>query len=419
MKNYRESKKNKYREKGFAAFFVTILVMIVVFATATSIFILTYMEQKITRNIIKSTQAYYTTEAGVEDILLRLTEDMNWSTPYTLKLNGGEATLEISDIIGGARTIISEGNISERIRRIKIVYEISSDKTSFYYGAQVGEGGLLMDDGSVVDGNIFSNGNIEASPNTEITGSIKVSQTGNYIDGLSVGKDAFVDICKNSDITEILTCTDPGNCTASSLETLTEEISPLSLPISQNQIDDWKVDAEEGGVYSGDYIIKAWEEESLGPLKIEGKLIVQDQAKLYVTGTILATEEIIVQNKSRIRLDQNSYGSLSGVVISDGKITLQDSAKGLGSGEEGSYLMFLSTGTDDAIIIQDEFETDILYAQNGWITIQDTVDLRSVTGYGIHLKNNVEVIYEVGLENTSFSSGPQGGWQVASWKETE
>ena len=149
-------------------------------------------------------------------------------------------------------------------------------------------------------------------------------------------------------------------------------------------------------------------------------MIIQDKAKLYIIGTIWVTGTITIQNQSVVRLDQEAYGSLSGVLIGDGVITLQNAAKALGTGEEGSYLLIISTNTSDsALTIQDSFEADILFTPNGWIVIQNTADTREVTGYGIHLKNNAEIIYEMGLEDTSFTSGPGGSWKVTSWKEIE
>jgi len=81
--------------------------------------------------------------------------------------------------------------------------------------------------------------------------------------------------------------------------------------------------------------------------------------------------------------------------------------------------MLISTATGDAITIQDSAETDILFTQNGYILIQNSAKLREISGYGIHLKNSVKIIYEVGLQDTSFTSGPGGTWEVTSWKEVE
>ncbi|MCP6719159.1 MAG: hypothetical protein KJI71_02915, partial [Patescibacteria group bacterium] len=69
----------KNNQKGFAAFYLTILILAVIFILAIGAYILTYSEQKISINVIKSSQAYYAAEAGVEDALLRLVTGMNWS----------------------------------------------------------------------------------------------------------------------------------------------------------------------------------------------------------------------------------------------------------------------------------------------------------------------------------------------------
>jgi hypothetical protein len=45
--------------------------------------------------------------------------------------------------------------------------------------------------------------------------------------------------------------------------------------------------------------------------------------------------------------------------------------------------------------------------------------IREATGYKLYLDNNAEIEYEVGLEDTTFSSGPSGGWDVVSWEEIE
>ncbi len=90
----------KNNQKGFAVFFITILILAVMFGIGVSLTILTLGEHNISRNIIKSSQAYHIAEAGVEDALLRLVKNMNWVSTSTLNIDGGSATIEISEIIG-------------------------------------------------------------------------------------------------------------------------------------------------------------------------------------------------------------------------------------------------------------------------------------------------------------------------------
>ena len=42
-----------------------------------------------------------------------------------------------------------------------------------------------------------------------------------------------------------------------------------------------------------------------------------------------------------------------------------------------------------------------------------------VTKLTIHLGNNADVIYESGLVNLLFTSGPGGGFTIGSWQEIE
>lgn len=410
---------NSNHQKGFIALLVAVLILVAMVTISVSMANLIIGQHKISANIIKSSQAYFIAEGGVEDALLRLKKNIQWTNPLPLTIADGFASTTISDIIGGARVIMAEGNVMERIRKVSVVYQISTQGVSFYYGAQVGDGGVIMDDGSTINGNVFSNGPIVAAPNTEITGTVKVAKTGNYIDGATIGRDAFVDICRNSSTSDTLTCSTSTNCTASVIETLTEEIATSTLAISQTQITQWKDEAISGGTTT-DYTLVEGQQDYLGPKKIEGDMTLQDQAQLFMTGTIWVTGKITIQNSAQLKLDEVSYGSLSGVIISDGEVILQDAGKAIGTGQSGSYLLLISTASDDsAIIIQNNFEADILFTQNGWITIQDTVAVRELSGYGIHLKNNAEVIYEIGLEDASFSTGPGGSWEVASWREIE
>lgn len=146
-------------QKGFAAFYITLLIMAVILGIAGSIFISTWGEQKISGNIVKSSQAYYIAEAGIEDALFRLSKNPEWvrntGITYQLKVDEATTTVKVSGIIGGSRTITSEGNMKERFRKIEVAYEVSTEKVSFRYGAQVDEGGIIMDDNSQIEGNVF------------------------------------------------------------------------------------------------------------------------------------------------------------------------------------------------------------------------------------------------------------------------
>ncbi len=191
---------------------------------------------------------------------------------------------------------------------------------------------------------------------------------------------------------------------------------PENLPISQANIDDWKADAAAGGVINADLTLSSTT-NSLGPKKINGNLTVTNNADLTITGTVYVTGNINISNNAKVRLAAG-YGGFSGIVLSDGSISVSNNAVFYGSGA-GSYIMFLSTKTGSAINVSNNSNTVIFYAANGTVNIANNAVLKEVTAYGINISNNAQVIYETGLASAKFSSGTGGGWVVASWQEVQ
>ena len=103
-----------------------------------------------------------------------------------------------------------------------------------------------------------------------------------------------------------------------------------------------------------------------------------------------------------------------------GVISLGNNAIIRGSGEEGSYLMLLTTSpANPALIVNNNADAGIFYASNGFIEINNDVSLREATAYGLHLNNNAVIQYDIGIANMLFSSGPGSGWGIENWQEIE
>ena len=188
------------------------------------------------------------------------------------------------------------------------------------------------------------------------------------------------------------------------------------MPISESQIQEWKDDASVE-IITGNVSILNGQTSSMGPVKIVGSLTVANNAIVKLTGTIYVTGNIFVSNGSTIRLD-SSYGSFSGVILSDGQISVGNNSVFTGSGQSGSYLLVLSTNSSGyAISVNNNAAGAIFYTTSGGILLSNNVSVREVTGYKVILNNNAVVQYDSGLENTFFSSGPGGGWKITNWKE--
>lgn len=79
-----------------------------------------------------------------------------------------------------------------------------------------------------------------------------------------------------------------------------------------------------------------------------------------------------------------------------------------------------NNGEEDAITILNTVSGDLLlYASHGKIYLNNSSDLREVTAYEILMRNKANVIYETGLANLLFDSGPAGGFSIISWQEVE
>ncbi len=406
--------------RGFIAIYLSILVLATLTAFGGTLFFLSFRHELIARNLVLSSQAYYASEAGVEDALLRLKKGLVWTNPIPLSVAGSVVQTMISDLAGGSRTVTSEGTISSRTKKSQAVYAISADGVSFFFGAQVGNGGVEMENLSKIVGNIFATGSIEGTSGAIITGTVKVAGSGKRIKETSVQGDAYADACDSSSITGTLHANTQTACTYGSYASpLSPPIDPIPLPITQEQIDSWKLTAEAGGIILGNYAMSGSQTASLGPKKIMGNLALENSAQLTVTGTLWVVGNIDVKNDSTIQL-ASSYGSSSGIIVADGTVNLQNNSISKGSSSAGSYLMYLSTSVlDSAIAMKNNAQADILYSSSGKTSIENNTNVREITAYKLGLKNNTVLTYEIGLQNASFTSGPGGAFRVEDWKEIE
>lgn len=202
-----------------------------------------------------------------------------------------------------------------------------------------------------------------------------------------------------------------------------------NMPISQANIDQWKIDAQAGGTISGNYNVA--DNASLGPKEITGDLLMAtNNTTLTVTGTIFVHGNLDMSNSSSIKCS-SSYGANSCLIVADGWIHTDNNGTFAGSGTAGSFIMLLTTLACDgsfsagcthnngAVDVHNNATGVIFYAQNGKINLHNGVNVTEVTAYKLTLDNNAAITYNQGLANAIFSSGPSGGWNIKSWKEVE
>jgi len=376
---------------------------------------------KSANDLIKSRQSLFLSESGAEDAFFRLKTVKPISSPITITLNGATATTTITDSGYNEKTITTLGDVALRQRTSKLILT-TGEGVSFSYGIQTGVGGFVLGN-ATVNGNVYSNGAIVGANGATITGSAFSAGAGGLIDDVDVGQngvgDARAHTIQDSTVAGNLYCTvDLGNnksCTAAS------DPTEVAMPITQEMIDKWKADAALEDTIEGDLTIS--EPSSLGPKKITGNLAINED--LTITGTIYVVGNITTANGAHVSLS-SSYGPTGGIIITDGRVNLNNNVMFYGSGSEVSYVLLVTTSNCpdgcsgvDAIEIDNNVGAILVSAQNGTVHLHNGVILNEVVGKKIVLNNNATVTYLSGLADTSFSSGPSGGWNIKSWQEVE
>ncbi len=255
-----------------------------------------------------------------------------------------------------------------------------------------------------------------------------------YIDRIWVGVDAHTNAITNSwiDGDAYYQTIDEATTVGGTKYPASPDPPTKNLPISYAQIQDWEQAAEAGGVISGDY--EALEGSSLGPIKIEGNLTFPSnsiEAPVTITGPIWVTGKILAINNVHIRIQEGvSFGypiiaDNPDDQVNDGQIEFNNNVTTEDS-SEGGCLLFISTNKsldaeNSAIWLHNNINKDsaqsIIFSLYGLIKVENNAKFKEITGYAIYLENNAEIVYESGLINADFSSGPGGGWRVLSWKE--
>lgn len=312
-----------------------------------------------------------------------------------------------------------------------IVFDTS---TTWGQNYELGANQDEYNDGSIKEGtwNTKSKNNVWndfSFSNADILFSLFSGGDTGLISGITVGQqggDAWANTVNNSNIYGDLYC-QSGSGNNKTCNTSRPDPVEQPMPISDGNIEDWKNEAESGGIISGNYNLGSADIEYLGPKKIEGNLNIGAGAILYVTGTIYVTGNISLSGGGKINLS-SGFGSNSGVIISDGRIDVSGGGQFNGSGTSGSYILVVSTSQcpysgscngNPAIDASGGTGSVVLNAQQGDLELSGGASAKQLTAKKIIMSGGTTVHYETGLTDITFESGPSGGWNISSWQEVE
>lgn len=373
--------------------------------------------QKVVSSLLFSRQSYFLAEAGLEDVVYRLSTGQSVGTTEILSLLGVTATTVTTDTAEGKK-IVATGAAAETIRKVEANL-ILGEGVAFNYGIHVGSGGFVLGNNAGVVGNVYSNADVSASNGAYVTGSAIAVGT---INNLDVGDDdsvgnAHASTVTNSTVEGTLHCK-MGSGNNKPCDTSLANPVAQPFPITDEQIAEWKDEATLGGTFVGNKVISG-AGNTLGPLKIQGNLTLNNGATLVVNGILWVTGNITLNNNSQMKLSP-SYGTADGIIVTDGQTSLLNGSVLDGSGTEGSYIMLLSTNTSgNAVFFSNNAGAVILYVPDGTVQMNNRAYVEQITAKTLSIANKAIIEYGEGIIDANFISGPGGGYSVLTWKEVE
>lgn len=167
MKNFLKNKRTQ--DRGAALVTLLIFVFFITLSIVVGIVAPMIKEFSVSQNSVKSKQAYFLAESGIEDAAYRIKNLMQIDSSETIELGGESVTTTITDIGNDQKQISSVGNVDNRQRSLGLTLN-TAEGVAFNYGVQSGQGGFQIISGTV-NGNIYSNGPIYGTGWSPINGS--------------------------------------------------------------------------------------------------------------------------------------------------------------------------------------------------------------------------------------------------------
>lgn len=358
----------------------------------------------------------------------------NYPGETNVSFGGGSFTTTLVSA-GPVKTVTSVGTArSGRVRTLTT--ELTSippeDSPSFSYALQTGTGGAHLENNSTITGTIYSNGDIDCqTTQADILGDAYTSKADGFVSACNVGYHAHADRILNSVLGgDAYYRTHPDDIAGTTVGGVSYAGStrPAVAPMPELDLNFWRTESENGGIIYGDYAPA--DNTTLGPVKIVGNLIMNNNIDVTLTGPIWVVGNITTGNNSSFTLD-SAFGAYSTTILADnpadntqGKILITNNTGINGSGDSRSHILFASTcnktsDVDPALSVANNAAGAVFYAINGTLRLESNAGAKSLAGYRLFLDQNAVVTYVESDFTGSFSSSPGGTWRIkeGTWRD--
>ncbi len=328
---------------------------------------------------LSSRQALINSESLNDEVLYRLNNNKNIPSVLNLSVLGDISYSIVADWNSSTKQVLSNSTYRDFTRKIEAVF-ISNRTVIFDFGVWIASGGLRMENSSHIDGNVFSMGTILEMGSSYVSGIVSTSTT------------------------------------------------PVNLPISDEDINNWKAQASSGKIIDGDLNLDNKSTTTVSALKITHNLNLKNSGSLTLNGPLYVMGNLDMDNSSKIQLDP-SYGGKSETIVVDGTISLANSTYLGGSGQNGSTIILATQNTSGcsnvdctegtpAIRLSNSAEASaILLAPHGAVYLSNSASTKSVLANYLYMQNSAEINYDPYIVNTNFKTSTSTFWSISSLKE--
>jgi hypothetical protein len=391
-----------------------------------------------------SDKSFFESKAAAEDYLYRMI--FNIAIPYnaygvqqgTINFGSDIATSTLQTV-GTDQYVVAGANANDFQRSVKMRVVYGSG-TSFHFGLQSGIGGIAMFNTSRVLGNVYSNGLVTGASSNTVGGTVVSAGATGKISGIYATSSIYAHTIQNtkSDGDAYYQSIDAYSTTNTKGAKYpgSDDQPKIDLPIPDSLVQEWEAYASNTSL--GAQIINCsgttyniTSDVTIGPATINCDLSIKG-ASLTLEGPVWVKGNIKMDTTTSIIANWLGHKSVAIIAdnpanrISSSKIDLNNSGTFTGAGSS-SYVLMLSMnnsaengGIENAIGISQKISGALLvYAGHGLIDMRQNTSLKEITAYQINLGNAAEVIYDSGLVNLIFTSGPGGTYQPDWYREVQ
>ena len=450
-----QQNKNLNNQDGIIAIVTLLAVSAVALAIISSISSLAVNSIKTANSGGIVDKTFYAAESGLHEGLYRVKTNpapTPVGSPYIVTIDGIVVQVTVADDPNNAYQRIIKSTANDANGNIRVA-TISVGTNSFAGGinqaVQSGTGGVYFSNGTVVNGDIYSNGDIVPINNGNVgtlngnatsTGSIKnmtINGSAHFASATSsdIYEDAFYQTIANTTkvgptggATHIVCPNASGYCHQKS--TGPASLSSIFTTASINQQISLITNVVSNACSpSGSFCVT--QATNLGPNRINGDLNISNNQTLTLTGDIYVTGQVNFGNNCKIALAKSLTDvGASAFIITDSKVDYGNNCQVVAPANINSFVFLVSNYTttvldpsspsyDPAIKLSNNADSMVFVTINGALDIKNGAALNAGVNKLISL-GNVTVTFKPSLSSFYFGNPTSNQTlvpQPATWQE--